>query len=104
MKRFRVSLQPCLCRSQSHQSGEEIFGEPSLGTLRAEDAHQEHQLAADDVPAERYEHVRVAEIAFVLRDFVFEHRVITKGVPRELGQAPMILVPVLEPVSEYEIR
>jgi len=61
-------------------------------------------LAPDLRPRQGYEKTRVAEIAVVFRDFVFEHEVIAKGIMRKLGHQPMVLMSIAVPVRQHEGR
>ena len=51
-----------------------------------------------------YEEIRIAEIAVVFRNFVFEHEVIAEGVVSKLGQQPVVLMSVALPVGQDERR
>src|SRR5262245_12182128 len=60
-----------------------------------------------DLPAhlrvgQRHEETRIAEIAVILRNFVLEHKVITKSVGRKFGQEPVVLMSITMPVGQHQ--
>ena len=60
-------------------------GDPAIG----------FDLRVHELPLERDEHVRRAEVAVVLRHLVLEDQVVSKRVPRQLARKPVVLVEVV---------
>jgi len=53
---------------------------------------------------ERHEKIRLAEIAIVFGDFVFQNQMIAERVPGQLGDQAMVLVCIFAVLGEYQIR
>jgi len=83
---------------------EQVVREPVLGGLRLEMRRQQPAFPLKLRLRHRHEEVRRAVIAVVFRDLVLEHDVIAKGVPREIGEHAMVLMPVLTVVREHDVR
>jgi hypothetical protein len=45
----------------------------------------------------------VAEVALVLGDLVLQDQVVAEGVPGQLGDQPVVLMAVLQPVGEDQV-
>ena len=60
-------------------------------------------LALDRGGGQGGEEVRAPEVAVVLRDLVLEHEVVPPGVPGEVRDEPVVLVPVVPVVGEDEV-
>ena len=73
-------------------------------SLARERPEQVLDLALRDRARQRHVQVGLAEIALEFRDLVLEHERVPERLPGKLGDDPMILVPVLEPVSDHEVR
>ena len=52
----------------------------------------------------RHEEIRRTVVTIVFRNLVFEHDMIAKGVPRQIGKDTMVLMPVLAVVREHNVR
>ena len=53
--------------------------------------------------AEANEEIRGTEISVVLRHFILQNRVITKGIPREMRKEAMVLMEIAAIVSENQL-
>ena len=65
---------------------------------------QKLDLALQDRSRERHEDVRPVQITVPFRYLVFENEVVTKQIPSELADLAMVLMRVLPPMGQYEIR
>jgi len=50
-----------------------------------------------------YEHVRRTKIAIVLRNFVFENKMVSERIPGELGDDPVMLMSIPSVVCEDQV-
>src|SRR5579871_493043 len=89
---------------QTHQTAEGIGGEPALAALGAIAIEQYPDLALDERRTEPDVRRRRREIALIFGHLVLEDQVTAEGVPGELGDQPVILVPVVAAVREDYIR
>ena len=48
--------------------------------------------------------IGLAEVAVIFRDFVFQNQFAAKGVPGEIGNQAMVLVPVVAIMSQDDVR
>ena len=82
----------------------QVGGEPGLARLGGEVLQEQVDLAIESRRREGGEEVGRSEIAVVLRDLVLQDEVVAPGVPGQLGDEPVILVPILPVVGEDEVR
>src|SRR5690349_22416320 len=89
--------------AEPQQRAERVFGEPALRALRPVGGQQEAGLA----PCLRGSHgrvnIRLAQAAVVLRNLVFENRMVAKRVPGQLARDAMVLVQVAALVREDQV-
>ena len=50
------------------------------------------------------EDIGLPQVAVVFGDFVFQHEMVAKRVPSEVGQDTMVLVPVFAVVGQHQVR
>src|SRR4029434_6486030 len=96
----------CVALHSTHaQEGpEEILREPALAGLAWEAGKDHLDFPPTERVVERYEDIRRPEVAVVLGDLVFENELVSEGVPRELGDQPVVLMEVVAVVGEHEVR
>ena len=65
-------------------------------------------IALDLAPAgglvQRHEAVRRAEIAIVLGNLVLQDQVVAERIPGQIGDQPMVLMPIVAIVREDQVR
>src|SRR3954468_14681999 len=94
--RFGISAwSPALDAPQAHQAEKGLGREPMLIALTAERPFEVAHLAGARRTIERHEHVGLAEIAVVLRDFVLQNAMVAKRIPSEVRDDAVILVPII---------
>ena len=89
--------------AQPQQGPERVVAEPGPPGLAGEALAQQLDLALAALGLQRHEQVGLAEVALVLGDLVFQDQLAAEGVPGQLGDQPVVLVPVLEPVGEDQV-
>ena len=105
MERFRVALGRLrLETADAEQRQERLLAEPGAPALRREAAHEELRLATRGPVAEPHEDVRLAEVAFELRDLVAPDGGRPHDLPRELREQPVILMDIVERGRQDEVR
>jgi len=72
--------------------------------LRLEASAEMFDLAAANICTQSDVEVRIPKIPIVLGDFVFQDDVVTKGIPCQVGEKPVILVAVVTVVRKDQIR
>jgi hypothetical protein len=60
-------------------------------------------LITEDVFIQRDKEIRAAQITIVLDDFIFQDEVLSKRVPSQLGQQPVILVQIVSIMGKDQI-
>src|SRR5262249_20334699 len=90
-----VALHP----SQSHQREECALAKPRFGVLGREGIHDITDLLVVHVRLEWHEQARPAHVAVVFRNLVFEDEMISKCVPGEFRDQPVVLMRIAVPVS-----
>src|SRR5262249_24868544 len=68
--------------------------------LRLELFHQEIDLTGTRLFIELYKNIRRPQISVVFRNFVLQNHVITKGIPGEFANQPVVLVQVVPVMGE----
>src|SRR6185503_2237191 len=105
VKGFRACFgRVALDAANAHQAVERVRSKPGSRRLRSKVLQDQFHLAIGHSARQRNEQIRSTEIAFVLGNFVLEHQVIPEGVPRQLGDQPVVLVNVVPVVGEYDVR
>ena len=89
--------------AQPQQGPEGVVAEPGPPGLAGEALAQQLDLALAALRLQGHEQVGLAEVALVLGDLVLQDQVAAEGVPGQLGDQPVVLVPVLEPVGEDQV-
>ena len=89
--------------AQSHECRKDISRKPVFVSLRRKGFLQISNLGPAHRAFEFYEQIWRAEIAVVLRDLVLENEVVSKCVPGQFVDEPMILVQVGPIVGEDQI-
>src|SRR5439155_19957792 len=87
----------------SHQTEEGIDTEPMLVSLAAKCLQHVPCLTFTRPPINRNKKVRRPEVAVILWYFVLEHQVISKRVPGEIRQHPVILMAVVPIVRQHDV-
>src|SRR5262249_11591427 len=90
--------------AQAHQPAQRLGVEPGLARLRRVGGEQRLHLALGELGVETDVGVGLAEVALVLRDLVLEDQVVAPGVPGQLRDEAVVLVPVAERVGEDQVR
>src|SRR5260370_23871166 len=90
--------------SNAHEALKSIGCEPMLVALGLERVHQVPDFAAADGLVKRNVKIRRAEIAIILRDFVFEYDMISPRIPGQLIDHMVILMKIVTRVRENQIR
>jgi hypothetical protein len=75
-----------------------------LRSLRFEISHDHFDFCAAGFLVKRDIKVRLSEIPIIFEYLIFQYQMVAKGIPREIGQHTMILVPVVTKVCKYEVR
>ena len=90
--------------AQPQQRQERFFREPKPPRLAGKMPEDGRHLAARNVVVERDEVVRLAQIAVIFRNLVFENGVMPERVPREIRQHAMVLMSIVPAMSQDEVR
>src|SRR6266446_130622 len=88
----------------AHQALKSILRKPMLIALRFEAGHQILDLTVANLAIERHEEIGRTEVAVVLRDFIFEDKMIPPSVPGQLVDDAVILVQIFARVGQDQIR
>src|SRR4029079_15182946 len=103
----------CLCVSacrdrldptETHEPAERLLGEPRLRPLTHERFEDRADLSLDVREVERDVDVGTPEVAVELRDLVLENQLIAERLICELGQEPVVLVPICLVAGEDGVR
>src|SRR5690242_395911 len=89
--------------AQAQVPFERIAAEPATLRLCRKTFHQYVQLVFETRFTQRYIDVGMAQVAFVLWNLIFQNQMTTEGVPGQLGEQPMILVPVGQVMREDQV-
>ena len=104
MKCLRV---PAWCSTlhsaKPQQSEESLFAEPVLCALRSENIDQRFALSVSSALAQGYIQVRPAQISVPFRNLVFENELVAEGVPGQVRDNSMVLVPVVARMSKDDV-
>src|SRR6267142_1397383 len=101
------SFRPLTARlhaTQPHQALERVFVEPRLRALRAIAGQQVTNLCPDMLRAQLHISIRRCEIAIPFRNLILQYQVIAKRVPGQLADEAVVLMSVVAPVSEHQVR
>lgn len=105
MERFRVPAGgSTLHTAKPQQSEESLFAEPILCALRAENIDERFALAPRTGLGQGYIEVRLTEISVPFWNLVLENDLVSEGVPGEVGDHSVILMPVVARVSKDDVR
>ena len=72
--------------------------------LRRKHLEQATDLVLADVLRKRHEQIGAPEVAVIFHDLVFEDHVVAPGVPGQLRDETVVLVPVVVVVGQNEVR
>jgi hypothetical protein len=89
--------------SQPEDGPKHVFRKPVLVSLGLETFKYVSDFEPADLFVEVYEQIRLAQIAIILRDFVFQDKVLPEGVPGQVGKQSVILVPVVAAMGEDDV-
>ena len=105
METFRESSRGvALNTPESCRRPKRFRGKPVATVLGRKAIHQNADFCIDLFPSERDIGVWCAKIAFILRNLVFQDKVVSEGVPRQLIHNPVILVHIVTPMGEHNVR
>src|ERR1700733_50528 len=105
VERLRVTTRSiALHPTQAHQRQKCFFPKPPFCTLGLEGIHNETDLFLILFRFEWDEHVWLPHIAVVLRNLILQDQVVTKSVPGQFRDQPMILMRIPTVVSKNEVR
>src|SRR5579863_1647187 len=86
--------------ANAHQPEKRIPVKPALRLLRLECLEQIVNLLFVQRSFDRHVDIGTSEITVILWDLIFEDQMIPEGVPRQLGEQPMILVRISAPMRK----
>jgi hypothetical protein len=89
---------------ERHQTEEGPGAEPVLIGLGGKGAHDPIHLPTGHFLGQGYVPVGGAQVPIPLWNLIFQNGLITPGVPRKVGDQPVILVPVLPEMREDQVR
>lgn len=82
---------------------ESIRSEPMLGGLSLEVFHEQLDLAATKLLGEWGKEIWTTQIAIVFEDLVLKNQMISEGVPGQVRQNAVVLMPIITVVGEDHI-
>ena len=74
-----------------------------LRTLGAEVLDQQFDLAPLRCFGNRHEKIRLPHVAVPFRNLVLEDQLVSEGIPCEIGNDPVILMPIVTSVGEHYV-
>lgn len=111
--KYQFSRVKCFCKTaggttfeaaKAQQRQEIISDEPILAALGRKVAAEMTGLATCERSGYRDVGIRRRKIALILGYLVLKHKMIAPGIPCEFGGHAMILMPIMQPMCEDDIR
>jgi hypothetical protein len=105
VKRFRETGRGCAFDAPNTMHGfKRAASEPMFVRLSSEMLKKQVDLLGANLFGKRHKEIRAAEVAVVLDDFVLQDEMSTEGVPSQIGEHTMILMPVIAIMCEDDVR
>src|SRR5206468_3993410 len=88
---------------QAHEGEKSVFLEPALAALRLKGFHEVANFLFAGLGVEMHKYVGPSHVAVVFWDLVFQYQMIAKGIPCQVRQHPVILMPVVATMRQYQV-
>lgn len=104
MKRLRIAgMAIAFHATQPRQRHKGIRGEPVLVTLTGKAVEQNLSLVFMICGGRLSVKVRGAQVAVIFWNFVFQNEMVAEGIPGQIADGPMILVPIFASMGEHNV-